>query len=91
MPEAYRVRRYKHGYAVFDEDGQKITGQSTHAQCLEMIDKIQKSKTVRTRNCLCCGVPFPSEGIGNRICLVCKGSALFQGADPRDCSTGRNL
>ena len=31
-----------------------------------------KSRTKTTRPCLCCGEPFKSEGIHNRLCRECK-------------------
>ena len=32
------------------------------------------------RPCLCCGRPFPSEGIHNRLCGGCRRSTLTVGA-----------
>lgn len=29
----------------------------------------------KKRNCLCCGAEFPSAGIGNRLCTMCRNSA----------------
>lgn len=31
-----------------------------------------KQTDQRTRPCMCCGKPFESEWIGNRLCLECR-------------------
>lgn len=36
-----------------------------------------QSKATITRECLCCGQPFPSEGPYNRLCGACKGSEEY--------------
>jgi hypothetical protein len=36
----------------------------------------------RTRHCLRCRTPFPSEGFGERICRACKGTLAWRTAVP---------
>lgn len=36
----------------------------------------------RTRRCLRCRTPFPSEGFGERICRPCKGTNAWRTAVP---------
>ncbi|MCG8563447.1 MAG: hypothetical protein MI824_26950 [Hyphomicrobiales bacterium] len=34
----------------------------------------------KTRKCLMCGKPFPSEWAGERVCRKCKSSAAWRSA-----------
>lgn len=34
--------------------------------------KAKKSKATSLRPCMCCSRPFPSEGIHNRLCGLCR-------------------
>ena len=36
------------------------------------------NRAPKTRLCLMCGQPFPSEGAGERICRACKTTAAWR-------------
>ena len=66
------------GYAVFDEDGVRISGYNPPHEAVAGILERKRAKSARdagrrNRNCLCCGAVFASQGIHNRLCRPCRG------------------
>jgi len=64
-------------YCVIDPDGQRV-GQPTSLEGAEArAERLQAADDARAkrglRPCLCCGTPFESEGIHNRMCDPCRG------------------
>jgi hypothetical protein len=49
-------------------------------QALVDAEDSAKSKTT-TRSCLCCGKPFPSHGIHNRLCVKCATGDMVGGIE----------
>lgn len=39
---------------------------------------VVRNRAPKTRVCLMCGQPFPSEGAGERICRSCKTTAVWR-------------
>lgn len=66
------------GYRVFDPDGNPVgeimaeEGQAI-GYAKGMQTRADRAAKRVTRACLCCGTAFASEGIHNRMCLICRG------------------
>lgn len=37
------------------------------------VEELERAEKRTRRNCMCCGTPFMSEGIHNRLCATCRG------------------
>ncbi|WP_370269200.1 hypothetical protein [Nioella sp.] len=64
------------GHAVFDPDGRMThdPGSLADARCAcQTLQAAWNAKRkIGERPCLCCGTPFESEGIHNRLCTRCR-------------------
>lgn len=82
---ALHVKKWGHGYAVFDGK-QRLTGPISNRDiaCRAMDrkeDEARHAKQARNRACLTCGDEFWSTGHGHRMCGTCRGRAA--GLDPQ--------
>ena len=65
------------GYAVFDQDGRRIGDTFRfRGDAIRQRDELQREADLKAkrgpRACLCCGAVFESEGIHNRLCVICR-------------------
>lgn len=73
----YQVQRLANGWAVLDPDGARIgLLHSTKESAMRSRDSHQRradrARRAVVRPCMCCGHPFASEGIHNRLCTDCR-------------------
>ena len=72
MTAALEARRYGHNYAVY-RGSERLTGACSTKELAEgAIERIKRRARRVTRPCMCCGQPFESEGIHNRMCGGCR-------------------
>jgi hypothetical protein len=65
------------GYAVFDPEGERASCFFHHhdladARRLDMQAERDAALKRKQRPCMCCGRPFMSQGIHNRLCDSCR-------------------
>ena len=94
----FDVARIGGAWRVVDPAGQIVGGaHDNRARALTQRDILQAEADRRakrmTRPCLCCGNPFESEGIHNRLCNVCRGKSSANetgfGPSPRTAGAGQ--
>ena len=65
------------GWLVFNSSGAEVSGPwRTRDEALASCEAHQRATNLAakrmTRPCMCCGQPFDSEGIHNRMCNACR-------------------
>jgi hypothetical protein len=73
----YSVRRWRDQWWVFDATGLRVglgyaDPAAAHRVCAELQASADRRAQRQVRPCLCCNVPFFSEGIHNRLCGDCR-------------------
>jgi hypothetical protein len=66
-----RVRRYRDAYAVYD-GGVRVSGEMDRFMAERARDRLGRDRAQVSRDCMCCGMPFRSEGRHNRLCGSCR-------------------
>lgn len=71
------VRRQRDGtYDVFNEKGERVSeGHGERLVAERSADRIAWKTRRRTRLCMTCQTPFPSDGAHNRMCNPCRTGA----------------
>ncbi|QPM89128.1 hypothetical protein [Pseudooceanicola algae] len=70
------VRGSRDGWAVFEGPRQLTRGYSCEYTAHSAATRLERQRRQKTRNCLCCGGQFLSDGPGNRMCNPCRNSPL---------------
>ena len=72
-PERYRVDRANQYWAIFNAQGERVSGFHTDRSTAEdACARLIKAASKQLRSCLCCGRNFQSEGAHNRLCDGCR-------------------
>lgn len=67
------VRTYRGGYAIFDANGARVSGERRAKSDAERgIDHELQRRERQTRNCMCCGRQFSSQSRFIRLCHECR-------------------
>lgn len=81
----HHVKKLEAGYAVFNTKGLRVSPvwpkEDAALVALRGHLKRQTESEQRTRECICCGRTFISQGPSNRLCPVCVRSPDATSAD----------
>lgn len=75
--EAYRVRYLASGLCVVADGGGREILRTDDREVAEQRARDESAAAnerakIKTRPCMCCKTPFPSEGVHNRLCHRCS-------------------
>lgn len=80
------VERIDGRWFVVDRRGRRLAGPfNDKGRAEDRLENLARQANIRRRRCITCGAEFNSQGVGNRMCRLCREgrtvvSAQFEGA-----------